>query len=519
MLSLFLYFLSVASKEEGITLPATILLTEFFLSSSSATHARIRSTLKTALPYMILGSLLGGGIYVMHPESGNISRGNVSSWNYFMTEWRAYLFYMRIWFWPQGLNADNVNTEFSWHVTDPLVLQALAANLLVVCIGWKTRRRIPALCFGLLWFYTSISPTSSVVVLAEAINEHRMYLPYAGFAFGTFTALLIGLESLFSMREVKKPMGWAFLFLLALLSLVTQTRNRVWANDENLWLDTIAKNPSSGRALNNLALVYMSRGEYDKANAYFEQCEKAWPNYAYCSLNRGISQQALAEKAVQEGRKDQARAMFQHARALFDRAYRLNPSDVHTRFHLAKLLELSGEYENAKTHYEAAIALTGGRYVEGELRLANCLFKLGRRSEAMNALERTRKLEPENKTLLFEIGKMEIENDETHAALNLYKILVHDLPNSSIAWYNYGVVLLKHNLGEARQAFEKSVHLDPRSEQGWYNLAFTAQQNGDLETAIRAFQRLVRLRPKNLDYQSRLQILQRLSAITQSNRF
>ena len=504
-LSLLLYFLSVASKEEGITLPAMVLVTEIFLSKGLS-----KSVLKSALPYAMLGVLLGAWIYWMRPESGNESRGYATSWEYFMTQWRAYLFYMRLWFWPWGLNADNATTEFSKSLSDPLAIQALIGNCLIVAIAWFNRKRFPALLFGVLWFYVTISPASSVVVLAEAINEHRMYLAYIGFVGATFTLLLAAAGSLFSTENREKKLGWIYALIVAGLVIGTQERNRVWANDESLWSDTVKKNPGSGRALNNLALVYMGRGEFEKANGYFEKCEQAWPTYAYCALNRGIDYQSLAESAERAGRREDAASKYAQAEKSFRRAYALNPGDVHVNYHLAQYSEHEKDYAKAAELYKTAIDLTGGRYPVAELKLASCLTKLGKASDAKAALKRARSLEPQNDGLLFEIGKIELENADLTAAAGSYRTLLEHNPSHIQAWYNYGVTQVSlRNLAEARKAFEKTVALDPASEQGWYNLAFVAERSGDGSAAIRAVKELLRINPKRADYQARLENLQR----------
>ena len=502
-LSLFLYFLSVASKEEGITLPAMVLITDIFLSKKLSKDA-----LKRAVPYAVLGALLGAWIYWMRPESGNESRGYATSWEYFMTQWRAYIFYMRIWFWPWGLNADNATTEFSKSISDPLAIQALIGNLLIVVIAWFNRKRFPAFFFGMLWFYITISPASSVVVLAEAINEHRMYLAYIGFVGAMFTLLLAAAGALFSVENREKKLGWIYALIVAGLVTGTQDRNRVWANDENLWSDTVDKNPASGRALNNLGLVYMGRGEYEKANNYFEKCEQVWPTYSYCPLNRGIDDQTLAEVAEKAGRREDAASKYAQAEKSFRRAYALTPGNVHVNYHLAKYSEHEKDYAKAAGFYKTAIDLTGGRYPEAELKLAACLIKLGKAGEAQAAFNRALALEPRNDGLLFEIGKIELENGDLTGAAGSYRTLVKRNPSHIQAWYNYGVVQVGlRNLGEARKAFERTVALDPASEQGWYNLAFVAERFGDGSTAIRAVKELLRINSKRADYRARLENL------------
>ena len=57
-----------------------------------------------------------------------------------------------------------------------------------------------------------------------------------------------------------KVLAWAFLlFVLSLCSVLTVTRNRVWADQLTLWEDTYQKAPGSYRANANLGHLYFER--------------------------------------------------------------------------------------------------------------------------------------------------------------------------------------------------------------------------------------------------------------------
>jgi tetratricopeptide (TPR) repeat protein len=502
--ALALYFLSVASKEEGITLPAMVFFTEIFLAKGAAS-ARIAKGIRSAMPFGIEMLALGGWIYAMHPESGNESRGWVTPFQYFITQWRAYLWYMRLWFWPFDLNADSASIEFSKSLTDSLVIQAALGNLLLVAFAWFNRRRFPALLFGLVWYYVTISPASSVVVLAEAVNERRMYLSYIGFTGGTFVVLLFCAERFFDAAT--RPRFVGAIFSLCCLGLVVgaQERNRVWETDENLWQDTVEKNPTSGRALNNLGLVYMSRGDYEKTIGYLEKCEQYWPTYMYCSLNLGISRAGVAAKLEAEGKKDEAAKRWSEAEKSFDRAYQLNPKSVHVNFHLGKYFEeRKQDYAKAAEFYQAAIDLTGGRYPDAEIRRAQCLTRLKRFDDAEAALGRALDVEPANQVALFQKAATSFEAGRRDDAIALYEKLLEMNPRHVQAWYNIGVAqLAKPDLPEARKAFEKTVEIDPRSQQGWYNLSFVSERLGDGKSALGAAHKLLEIDPGRAEFRKR----------------
>ena len=515
IVSCIFYFLSVASKEEGITLPAMVFFTELFLLSGEFKKKAI-SSFKTTLPYVILGAILASWIVLMRPEEGNLSRGFHTPWEYFLTQWRAYLWYMRLWFWPWGFDADSATMVFSTSIADPLAIQAGLGNLGLLLLGWSLREKCPSLLYGLVWFYVTISPASSVVVLAEAVNEHRMYLAYVGFVGGAMMFLLWVVENLSSAATRPKRVGWIYAVILAGLVIGTQERNRVWHDDESLWKDVVEKNPTSGRALNNLALVYMSRGDYQKAVSLYNECEKHWSTYIHCPLNRSIANYnwgMFLKFAKNNGGSSQedAEKYFNDAEKDILRAYSLGPNSMLVNYHMGKFYQdVRQNYEKAAGYYKVAIQLSGGRHPDAESHLAACNVKLKKFDEAASGMSRALAMDPQNQSLLFEKAKIEFETGKFSESVETYDKLLKLNPLHLQGWYNYGVAqIAKTNFSAAKSAFEKTVALDPKSEQGWFNLAFVLEKLGEGQGAVQAAEKLLSLKPESLDFQNRLKELKK----------
>ncbi len=510
-LSLLFYFLSVASKEEGITLPAMIVVTELFLLPGGGLE-RLKPALNRSLPFWAVGVLLSLWIFWMHPESGNESRGWVSWEAYFMTQWRAYLWYMRLWFWPFDLNADYATVQFSRSLLESRVILAAIGNGVIIAFAWFNRRRFPAMLFAISWFYITISPASSVIRLAEAINEHRMYLAFIGFVGGTFTVLLYCADSYWpASGRRSRALGWIYMLIVLSLAIGSQERNRVWANDENLWLDTVEKNPTSGRALNNLALVYLNRDEFEKSITYLERCQTYWPSYVYCALNKAISLHSLGKALEAGGKQVEAQEKFDRAEKSFLRAYQLNPRHVHLNFHLGKFYSVTrGDCEKGMSFLRASVVGTGGRYPAAEAQLASCLAKLNRHKEALEAITHALEVEPGSEILWFEKAKIQYEARDYDGSSQSYQSILSSNPNSAQAWYNLGiswVALARH--GDARKAFERVISLDSHNEQAWSNLVFVLEKQGDGAGALEAMRKLLDMQPGRTEFQLRLRALQR----------
>lgn len=316
-LSLGAFFFSVMSKEEGITLPAVVALTELYWIPRSLELPFASRIRKHVMPFAVFAVALGALLYVTYPPKASVSRGSITPGSYFITQWRAYLHYMGTWLWPWDLNADNVSFGFSKSISDSRVIQAALGNALLLGGAWLLRKPFPALLFGLLWFYITVSPASSIVPLAEPVNEHRTYLSFVGWWGGLAYSIYQGFLRLPTLRGHERKWAGAFVLLVSLLVFGSQQRSRLWASPELLWKDTLAKNPESGRAMNNLALAHMGRSEFIPALELLENCERVWATYQICAVNKGIVLASL-------GKPEAAEASFQRALSIYGDSYAAN---------------------------------------------------------------------------------------------------------------------------------------------------------------------------------------------------
>lgn len=399
-----LFAASVMSKQEGITLPAVLFLTTFFLTEGGF-DKRLKKSLIESAPYWLAALVLGFIVIQMEPDTNAKSRGNVAPMDYFMTQWRAYLWYMRIWFWPWDLNADNLVFGFSTSFWDDArVIQALIGNLALLSFAYWRRKDFPALLYGLLWYYITIAPASSVVPLAEPVNEHRMYLSYVGFAGGVFVVLawlfLEALKPALSFRASKVVLGMIFMGLV----IGTEVRITVWQNSRNLWEDTVEKNPESGRALNNLALIYMQSREYPKAIDMLSRCEQHWPSYLYCPLNKAVTYMAMHD--------------VPNAETNILRAYSLDTQSTYTNFFMGKFYEeMKSDHDKAISYFQKADSLSGDRNIEAKYNIGVIYVRTGRLTEAKGVLDQIQGLEPNGQ--FAQILNTEIQKAQMPKAITL----------------------------------------------------------------------------------------------------
>jgi tetratricopeptide (TPR) repeat protein len=271
------------------------------------------------------------------------SPGGTSRWHYLLTQPLVLLYYASSLFLPIHLSADT-----QWPlVVSPLDLRVLAGAAFLAAafaLAWITSRRrdTQPIAFGVLWFFVALLPTSSIVPLAEPMNDHRMYFPFVGLILAVVWAVgLIGRP-----LAAKRPIAAAGLAIACVLMLAygTRQRNAVWHSEESLWLDATIKSPDNGRALMNYGVIQMGKGNYRVADEYFERALPLTPRYAYLHVNLGVLKAALGQRAEAE----------RH----FRQALQDDPNNPVSYTHFARWLKSIGRTEEARLLAEAALQLS-----------------------------------------------------------------------------------------------------------------------------------------------------------------
>jgi hypothetical protein len=256
-----LYFFGLTSKEPVITLPATILLYDFLFRSDATLRMfrerwRFYGTFLVATPlaiYFLVTRILKDTI-------GSQLVGNLSAGHYFLTELRVIVRYIQILFVPVGLNLD-YDFRPSLSAAEPAVIASFVFLVAILVFGWMLRKTQPVLAFSILWFFITLSPTSSFVPINDVIFEHRLYLPLAGVCF----AFPLLVSFIYERGTVALCAG-----LLIACVVGTYQRNNVWATEQSLWADVVEKSPKKYRPRMHLANAYQQAQRYPDALREFE---------------------------------------------------------------------------------------------------------------------------------------------------------------------------------------------------------------------------------------------------------
>ncbi|MEN8264843.1 MAG: hypothetical protein ABFR82_15425 [Nitrospirota bacterium] len=192
--------LGMGTKQITITLPVMMLIYDYYFISKGNIrlligrykfHLAMFATISVAV-YLSYSGLFkfmsfdyAQGVH-MPPMEGGKSEV-ITSFQYFLTQLHVIPKYIKLLFFPVGLNLD-----YDWPLTRGIDLLTIFYFILlsgIVILGMLLFRKSKLISFGIVWFFVTLSVTSSFLVIYDFIIEHRLYLPSAGFA--TIAAVLI----------------------------------------------------------------------------------------------------------------------------------------------------------------------------------------------------------------------------------------------------------------------------------------------------------------------------------------
>jgi Flp pilus assembly protein TadD len=271
--------------------------------------------------------------------------GSANAHNYLITQPYVALLYFKTFLWPSGLSADYDLNSFAttndtrfWVGFAFIVFFSSAA--IVAAVFKKTR----LIGFGLLWFLIALLPTS-LFPLAEAMNDHRTFLPYIGLviAMAGAAALLVARLD----REsswIKITAVCAVVLFLCANGYATFQRNKVWRTEETLWHDVVLKSPRNGRGLMNYGNTLMAKGDYNGALDHFHRAQQFTPQYSVLFINLAVAEDATKQSESAE----------QH----FKEALRLAPNSPDSYTFYARYLIAHSRAQEANTLLRNALALS-----------------------------------------------------------------------------------------------------------------------------------------------------------------
>ncbi|HBY21325.1 MAG: hypothetical protein A2X12_09925 [Bacteroidetes bacterium GWE2_29_8] len=407
--------------------------------------------------------------------------GGTSRYSYLITQPFVIFHYFGTFFFPLNLTADT-----DWKVLTSIFDDRFYAGILflvgLIYIIYKTSlsKETKPISFGLIWFLVALLPTSSVIPLAEVMNDHRIFFPFVGLMISVVWTLGL-LVYKFYDAIIEKPLyryaviTFAFL-IIASYSYGTYQRNEVWDSEESLWFDATNKSPDNGRGLMNYGLTLMAKGDYNGSLNYFERALVLTPYYPLLHINSAIAYNAL-------GNKDKTEEHYK--KALY-----YDPKSHQSNYYYGSYLHKQNRTHEAIAYLVRSISLSP-TYIDARYLLMNIYQELALWDKLNELAKESNDLFPNDKQIEKYLEsaisqKNIVETAEEDAIKNP---TAEGFLNLSLMYYNEGRYL------RCIDACKKAIHIKPNYPEAYNNICSAYNALGKWESAGQAGQKALELKP------------------------
>jgi tetratricopeptide (TPR) repeat protein len=476
-----LYLLPVVfamlSKPPAAVLPVLLFgYVWFFELAERPTWSRFKKSAFASLPSVLVVAVMLWLQSAMTPQS--FAPSIVSPHDYRLVQPYVWLRYFGALFLPLHLNVDTDLQPIA-NVFDPHAMVGLVFVVLLLAGIWFTsrQRRLYPIAYGLIWFVLTELPTS-LYPLSEVENDHRMFFAFIGLIAAVVWALWLAAEALpASVLRARwfRPVVVALVMLtLSGYACGVHIRNRVWHDEESLWLDDVQKSPKNGRGLMIYGLTQMNKGAYPAALDYFTRALKFTPNYPTLEINLGVVNGAMADQG------DPSRVAL--AEAHFQRAIALAESDDAPHAFYGRWLIAHGRLNEGIAEEKTAVELNPSRTMQRE-QLIQAYTRLGDATDAKQAAIETLQVAPDDA-----IAQQTLMHPPA-AQPQVLAVDVSALINESLQLNHAG------KIEESLAVATKAAELNPQAAEAWNNIAADDEALHRWDPAIAAAKKAIALRP------------------------
>ena len=367
--------------------------------------------------------------------------------DYFTSQFVVVTHYIANFILPLNLSADpDFKVTADVFTTSKIFSFLVIALLHGIALYSLSKKKYLPITFGILWFFITLAPTSTINPLAQVSNDHRTFLPYIGLCIAAgWSAYLLSEQ--FSNSKIFKPaLIVCFLIILTGHSYGIYQRNQVWGSDETLWFDAATKGPTNGRALMNYGLVKMRKGEYAEAEEYFEKALKLLPYWPYTNINMAVLKDAIGKK--------------EEAIKYFDLALRYGRDNPEPYYYTARFY-----------------------------------LKHGDEQKAFDLLREGHDVSPKHANINRLLHSLEIAGLSADAKIEALKKLVADNPTAD----NYVNLSLEYyklkDYNKCIESCQKALELNPNSHVAYNNICSAYNAMQQWEKAIPACENAIKLDP------------------------
>lgn len=271
-----------------------------------------------------------------------------------------------------------------------LLLAVGGGAALLGAFAFAPRASRGMLRLGIAWFLIAVAPAVAVVLAdfsATPVAERRLYLGMVGVAISVASVLS-------TLRGSASRVAAPFVAtVLAILTVVTVTRNAYWRSDLTLWTAVTERLDTEPLPYLNLGLALADAGRTTEAEAAYRRALALDPddvNRQRLSINLGLI-------VVEQGKLDEAETLFTTANGLGGHAIAYRGLALVGRKR-AQAAARAGDTATANAALTRALASANQavainpRYHQGHATIAGILYDAGRYRDALASYQRAASL-------------------------------------------------------------------------------------------------------------------------------
>ncbi|QWR76272.1 tetratricopeptide repeat protein [Candidatus Magnetomonas plexicatena] len=501
-LSLVFTLMAAKTKEITITLPVILALCEFVFFKGN-----FKKRLTYLLPFFLLIPLtiiqinaVGVDVVFSEPQSKIYANNSAAAsavksqliagnrWEYLFTQFKVITTYLQMFFYPHNLTLIHYFTV-SRTFFEPKVILAFLFLLVLFSSGayliFMGKKETKLAGFGLLWFFVTISPQSSIVpIQGWMIFEYRAYLA----SIGIYIAVIVAVFSLF--RAYLKAVCLLLLSLSMLLTVVTYKYNKTWATEISMWEDNVRVEPQHPVPHVNLGSAYFAEKRYDDAIAQFKLAIDLSPTVpeAYNDLGLVYARKGLFNEALEK---------FKYAMTL-ERSY------VSPRVNLGVMYMNRGMSEQAIAEFKAALEIN--RFNPGaHINLGTLYAKMGQKEKAIDEFKIVIVTNPNIVEPYVNLGALYAEQGFTALAEDNLKKAMRVDPYFSDTYSIMGTIYEERGaFNEASANYQKAIRYNKDNMNARLNLAAIYIKQGLLLDAESQYRYILSAEPNNVEVRGAL---------------
>jgi len=391
MLMAFTFSLGLMSKPVVVTLPAVLLLIDYWPLKRLNWAAVLEK-----LPLVGLTVASVALTIAAQQEGGAVQASSIPFFDRITNSIVVYVQYVGLTVWPHNLSPWYSHPSLEGPPLSLMHVAAAAAFLVgvtVLVLHKKLRKSL--LPVGWFWYLGTLVPMIGVIQVGrQGMADRYTYIPHIGL----FILLVWGVSKLPIWKSSRaRIIGFGVASVITItLATLSWKQTAVWQNDLSLWRNTTERSPYSFIAHQALGLTYRRMGLNDEAIIALEQASALRPDNASVLIMLGdlLTRQKHFEIALGH----------------YEQAVLLMPDSATYHNKLGQTLLRLGEWQAARNSLEQALAINPG-FAQAHYDLGRYWLAVGNPAEAANEFEIALRIQPNypaaRRYLEFALSKLE----------------------------------------------------------------------------------------------------------------